>query len=282
MKGWLAGRLWLAGGAAAGVVLVLVLAATVFRPGKPAALPPASPEGAIPAGTEQPLTAASHSTPGIGSATPGGTPAPKGSAQASRTPGSGAASGRTATPTAAAKQETTYSADGRGTAVSESLGLEKGWTTFHLIYNENTPFVVELVDQQSGAVDQLINTTGPYDGTTASSISAAGTYVLSVQSAAEWSAVVSQPDFGSQPGVKTQSGHGDGVVYLALPAGSSTLHLHGSAGFNTYLYNSSGQKKPLLSQKGPYDGTVSESAGGKAGVFAVVIQTTGDWSLEVQ
>jgi len=273
----LTGLLWVAGGVAMSVFLLLVVVVTLFRPGSPAAVLPASPGGETSAGTQQPLTAASHRTPGIESATPGETAAPGGS----RTPAPGAASSKS-TPTAAAKQETTYSTGGRGTVVSESLGLQKGWTTFHLVYNDHTPFVVELVDQQSGAIDPVVNTTGPYDGTTASSISAPGAYVLSVQSAAEWSAVVSQPDLGSQPGVKTQSGHGDGVVYLALPAGSSTLHVHGTAGFTSYLYNSSGQKKLLLNQKGPYDGTVSESAGGKAGVFAVVIQTTGDWSVGVQ
>ncbi|HTE86081.1 MAG TPA: hypothetical protein VK821_15255 [Dehalococcoidia bacterium] len=187
-------------------------------------------------------------------------------------------------PAPTAKPVTSYTLRAPGTFVSQSLALDKGFTTFHFSYQGGSNFIVKLLDSQGSDLELLVNTIGAYEGVTAISMDKSGPYVLSVEARAPWAAEVAQPIIDSQPGAKSANGTGDGIVYLSLPSGLRRLHLTnaGRSNFIAYIYNGAGERKLLVNEIGGYDGTVAQSISGKGGTFAIVVRSSGTWTVVAQ
>jgi hypothetical protein len=128
-------------------------------------------------------------------------------------------------------------------------------------------------------MDQLVNTTDPYSGTTLLDANRGGTTQLEVQATGPWS--ITLTDLTYAP---TFAGHAEGAgdAVLISTASERTATITGNAAgryFGVGAYGGSGSDGSVVNTTDPYTGTVPWPSGGN--VFVVVTATDG-WTIDVK
>lgn len=178
----------------------------------------------------------------------------------------------------------TYDFSGSGNQATPLMGLQSGITTFDLVGNGSSNFIVWLKDQNGSDVELLVNEIGRYAGGRCISVPATANYLLGITADSSWTVHVTQPRPTAAPGVpQTFTGTSDnhsGFFTLHSGAATFTMSYGGDSNYVIWLYNSSGQQVELLENEiGPRND--SKVVNVPAGIYVMDIQGMGNWSVTV-
>jgi hypothetical protein len=181
-------------------------------------------------------------------------------------------------------QPYTYDFSGTGNQATALMGLQAGITTFDLVGNGSSNFIVWLKDQNGNDVELLVNEIGRYSGGRVISVPTTANYFLDISADSSWVVHVTQPRPNGANGTpQTFTGTSDNHSgFFALHSGPATFTMSygGASNFIIWLYNSAGERVGLLENEiGPRSDTNAINV--PQGIYVMDIQGIGSWSVMV-
>lgn len=203
------------------------------------------------------------------------TPEPTATATPERTP--------TATE-APARDGPTYTFDGSGGGETDEFRIVGGFTTFDMAHNGESTFRVELIDADSGHVqERLANEDGTWEGLVPYYVPE-GDYLLEVTADGDWAVVVRQPRHTSEDAESPPfMGEDEFPNYLGPGEFEGSYRVHGeyegSSEFVVWLLDADGREEDLLfDETGPFQG---ETTMNHRGLGYIRVEATGSWLIDV-
>jgi hypothetical protein len=188
---------------------------------------------------------------------------------------------------------------GKGDGLSPDFTLQQGVATFTISYEGESDLAIKLVDETGEDAGLLVNTPGPFQGTTSIEVNQEnptgikpGKYIVEVTAEGVWTIVIRQPVANSLNMLPvTVSGKGYGVSYFfILPEElTSVVMTHdGVSNFTVQLFSADGRvSNVLLKTTGAYNGNKSlvvqsdNATGLVPGVYMLSIEADGNWTVSV-
>lgn len=178
---------------------------------------------------------------------------------------------------------------GAGSGVSDTIRLGAGLTTLTVAYRakEAGLFRVRLVDKRGEGIASPVDLkrAGSYRGTRACAPSREDRFKVQVESGGEWTIDLAQPRTAAREDSAAVRGAGDDVRLLQLPRGQVHF-LISHAVWETSPFLITLVDIPcvlvdrLVTTNGPFSGSAVRKIR-EAGVYALVIEAEGSWSVAV-
>lgn len=184
------------------------------------------------------------------------------------------------------EQEDTIQLSGSGQEATERFSLESGLAIFKMTHSGQANFIVTLLDSNGERVGSLVNEIGPFDGSKAEKIPAAGEYILDVTASGPWTIDIKQPQPDTAPSIpQSLTGHGQQASQMfSAGSGLATFKMthDGSANFIVTLLDSNGERiGSLVNEIGPFDGSKATRIP-KGGIYILDIAADGNWTIDIE
>lgn len=192
----------------------------------------------------------------------------------------------TAEPTATPRPEPeTQSYSGSGQAVTDTVTIEGGLTTFSMEHDGDSNFQVELIDESDGDTEEyLANEIGEWQADQPYYIPP-GEYVLDVNADGNWNIDVAQPRPAPSDVSELPASTSDQYPSYIGPVRFDGLHTisaqyNGDGNFAVWVLDEDGQRQDLIfNEIGEFEGQ-STYSGNHVGYIR--IEATGDYELDVE
>ncbi|MDP9438846.1 MAG: DUF3887 domain-containing protein [Actinomycetota bacterium] len=177
---------------------------------------------------------------------------------------------------------------GVGASATEPFELESGLTIIKMSHQGSANFIVDLLDQAGTSVAPMgvANVIGPFEGSQAVQIPAAGQHLLNVQADGAWGFTIEQPRVSDAPATRSFSGNSKTATDLfALSGGLHRIQLthQGDANFIVDLLDENGASvvpMGITNEIGPFDGSQAVTVPDD-GVYLFQVEANGPWSIQV-
>lgn len=222
----------------------------------------------------------------------GGTPTSPSTATLSPTPSPTATQTPTASPTATPNPTATPRPDyetqsysGNGQAVTDTVSIEGGLTTFAMSHDGDSNFQVELIDESTGdTYEFLANEIGSWEADQPYYVPP-GDYVLEVEADGNWNIDVDQPRPAPSAVSDLPASSADQYPDYIGPVQFDGLHrvsaqYNGDGNFAVWILDEDGQREELVfNEVGQFEGETTYSG---THVGYIRIEATGDWNIDVE
>lgn len=177
---------------------------------------------------------------------------------------------------------------GASAAATEPFQLESGLTIIRMSHQGSENFIVDLLDESGASVAPMgvANVIGPFEGSQAVQIPAAGQHLLNVQADGAWGFTIEQPRVSNAPATTSFSGNSKTATDLfALSGGLHRIKLthQGDANFIVNLLDQNGASvvpMGVTNEIGPFDGSQAVTVPGD-GIYLFQVDANGPWTIEV-
>ncbi len=175
---------------------------------------------------------------------------------------------------------------GVGRQASQKFTLDQGLAVFHVRYEGDSNFIVQLVNSDGEGVQSLFNRIDKFQADRGFEIRKAGEYVLDIQAHGRWSFTIEQPrPTSGEPAPATITGkRSEMSPFLALKKGLSVFkyRYQGDGSFAAYLTDANGRMieqlvNTLKTTEGSTPVKVPED-----GIYFINVTADAPWQIEVE